>query len=150
LHAVGLDVLLEIGAATSAGPSAPMPRLTAADAALAIREELGRGDRDVALRPLARMVADFRAAAETDDTAAFLSAPPSTGDRRRDTLLAAFVARECRRRQIPAPAWTNASARTAWWFLDDDPVLVAQDAATHATRPMGQWIWLDGKALESL
>lgn len=81
--------------------------LTATDAAEAIREELGRGDTDFSLRLLARALDDFRGLSDPAERAAFLAEPPSTGDHRRDTLLAVAVGRACRRASVAAPEWTR-------------------------------------------
>ncbi len=123
---------------------------TAADAAEAIREELGRGDTDFALRMLTRALADLRALDDPTEIAAFLVEPASTGDHRWDALLAAVISRECRTRRIPAPAWTTVAPLTPWWFPAADPVL---DARTIQRTPIDlsiKGIWLDGRALETL
>lgn len=137
-------------APTSADASAARTWLSAADAAEAIREELARGDEDFALRMLARAVADFRSLDDPDALAELLREPPSTGDLRWDTLLAATVSRECRRRGMAAPAWTAVPALDTWWFPAPDPLL---DARTIQRTPIDlsiKGIWLDANALETL
>jgi y4mF family transcriptional regulator len=67
--------------------------MTAEATAEAIREELTRCDEDFALRMLARCVADLRSLDDPDDVESFLAPPPSTGDHRWDTLLAASIRR---------------------------------------------------------
>lgn len=130
--------------------SADAPWLTAAGAAGAIRDELVRDDADFALRLLARAVSDFRDLTEPHDIERFLSPPPSTGDHRWDTLLAATIGRECRRRCIRAPRWTNPAPLASWWFPDDDPVLTARTMQRTPIELQVKGIWLDAKALESL
>ena len=76
--------------------------MTVRDTAVAIADDLRRGDTDFALRMLARAVAGLRAAAD-DDLADYLAEPPTTGDRRWDTLLAATVSHECRLPRRPRP-----------------------------------------------
>lgn len=76
--------------------------------------------------------------------------PPSTGDHRWDTLLAAVVGRECRLAGIEAPAWTRVPPLRTWWFPAPDPIL---DARTMQRTPIDlsiKGIWLDASAWESL
>jgi len=147
-------VLAALGIALSASPVAPPEPpsawLTARDAAEAIRDELARGDHDFAFRLLARAVGDFRDLRDADDIQRFLAPPPSTGDHRWDTLLAAVVSRECRRRDVVAPAWTRVPALRSWWFPDDDPLLMARTMQRTPVDLQVKGIWLDAKALESL
>lgn len=130
-------------------PSAT-PHLTAAAAAEAIRAELDRGDRAFAFRLLARAIGDFRELSDPDDLRRFLSPPPSTGDHRWDTLLAAAFGRECRNRGISPPAWTNPPPLRSWWFPDDDPILMARTMQRTPVDLQVKGIWLDAKALEIL
>lgn len=135
------------------GPTPPPPDpartwLTAADAAEAIREELGRGDTDFALRILGRALSDLRTLTDRDDVEAFLAEPPSTGDHRWDTLLAASIGRTCRQAGIPAPAWTDAAPLRSWWFPVFDPILTARTIQHTPVDLAARGIWLDGRALE--
>ena len=123
--------------------------MTVRDAADAIADDLRRGDTDFALRMLARAVAGMRAASD-DDLADFLAEPPTTGDRRWDTLLAATVSRECRLRGVPAPAWTRTEPLTSWWFPVEDPILTARTMQRTPIDLSVRGIWLDAKALESV
>lgn len=150
-----LDVLraLGLGLVTTEHPADADPGgawLTAAAAAEAIREELARGDRDFAFRLLARAIADFRDRTEPDDLRRFLAPPASTGDHRWDTLLAAAVSRECRRRDLTAPAWTHVPPLRSWWFPDDDPLLTARTMQRTPIDLQVKGIWLDAKALDAL
>lgn len=134
-------------------PAAPPPDpartwLTAADTAEAIRAELDRGDPDFALRILARALSELRALSDPDDRAAFLAEPPSTGDHRWDTLLAASIGRTCRQAGIPAPAWTDAPALRSWWFPVFDPILTARTMQRTSVDLAARGIWLDSRALE--
>ena len=129
-------------------PDAARTWLTAADTAGAIREELARGDTDFALRILARALSDLRALVDPDDLAAFLAEPPSTGDHRWDTLLAASIGRACRQARIPAPAWTDAPPLRSWWFPVFDPILTARTMQRTPVDLAARGIWLDARALE--
>ena len=146
-----LAVLAALGlrAGTHAESAPPSRRtwLTAPDAAEAIREELDRGDTDFALRLLARALNDFRSLTEPDERAAFLAEPPSTGDRRWDTLLAATVGRACRQASVTAPEWTRTRPLTSWWFPVFDPVLTARTMQRTPADLASKGIWLDERAL---
>ncbi len=146
-----LAVLAALGlrAGTHAESAPPSRRtwLTATDAAQAIREELDRGDTDFALRLLARALNDFRSLTEPDERAAFLAEPPSTGDRRWDTLLAATVGRACRQASVTAPEWTRTRPLTSWWFPVFDPVLTARTMQRTPADLASKGIWLDERAL---
>ena len=122
--------------------------MTAGDVAVAIQEDLRRGDRDFALRMLARGVADLRSLTNDEDRAAFLAPPPSTGDRRWDTLLAATISRECRLLGLTAPAWTNVAPLPSWWFPVPDPILTARTMQRTPIDLSVRGIWLDAGALE--
>ncbi len=124
--------------------------MTAADAARAVREDLARGDTDFALRMLARALADFATLTEAGDIARFLAPPPSTGDRRWDTLLAAAVSRACRLRGIPAPDWTRPEPLRTWWFPVPDRRLVARTMQRTPIDLSVRGIWLDARALETV
>jgi len=126
--------------------------MTAADVAQAIAEELRRGDEDFAFRMLARGVADLRGLRRPADLARFLAEPPpaGTGDPRWDALLAAAVRRECRRRGLPAPAWTDVPPLRPWWFpLLPSPRLAARTMQRTPVDFSVQGIWLDANALET-
>jgi y4mF family transcriptional regulator len=88
--------------------------LTAPDTAEAIREELQRGDDDFALRILGRALSDLRSLDDPRDIALFMAEPPSTGDHRWDTLLAATVGRQCHKTGIAPPAWTRPEPLQTW------------------------------------
>jgi hypothetical protein len=124
--------------------------MTAADVAGAIGEELARGDDDFAFRMLARGVADLRSRRRPADVARFLAPPPTTGDPRWDALVAATVGRECRRRGIPAPAWTDVAPLRPWWFpLLASPALTARTMQRTPVDLSVRGIWLDANALET-
>lgn len=146
-----LDALgLGLSTAAAEERDGARPWLTAADAADSIKGELARGDTDFALRLLARAVADLRDLTDPADLRRFLGTPPSTGDHRWDTLLAAVIGRECRLRGIVAPPWTRVPALRSWWFPDDDPILTARTMQRTPVDLQLKGIWLDGKALETL
>ena len=63
-----------------------------------MKGELRQGDDDFALRTLIGAINDFRELRDPAEIQDFLRRPRPTGDRRWDTLLAASVARACRRR----------------------------------------------------
>lgn len=124
--------------------------MTAAETALAVREELRRGDEHFALRLIARLGADLRSLSRPTDIARCLAEPSSTGDPRWDTLLAAAVGRECRRLGITAPAWTNVAPLPSWWFpLLADPILTARTMQRTPVDFSVRGIWLDANALET-
>lgn len=123
--------------------------MTAGDCALAIRDELGRGDIDFALRMLSRFVADYRDL-NPIEAATAVGVPASTGDHRWDALLAAVVARECRAREFPVPRWTDVEPLEPWWFPDDNPVLTARYFQHTPTDLSARGIFLDARSLESL
>lgn len=124
--------------------------MTARDAAEAIKGELEQGDDDFALRTLIGAINDFRGLADPAQTQEFLRRPRPTGDRRWDTLLAASVARACRRRGVPAPMWTRRTPLKSWWFPADGGGLLA--ARTMARTPIDfsrLGIWLDASAFQT-
>ena len=124
--------------------------MTADDVARAVAEELGRGDEDFAFRMLARGVADFRGLRGSADVARFLAEPSPTGDPRWDALLAATVRRECRRRGLAAPSWTDVAPLRPWWFpLLPSPRLAARTMQRTPVDFSVQGIWLDANALET-
>jgi Ribbon-helix-helix protein, copG family len=124
--------------------------LTATDTAVAVREELHRGDEDFALRTVARFVADLRGLERPNDLARSLAKPPTTGSRRWDTLLAVAAGRECRRREVDRPSWTKPPALPSWWFpLLADPVLTARTMQRTPIELSARGIWLEASALET-
>jgi excisionase family DNA binding protein len=124
--------------------------MTGGEVAGAIGEELARGDDDFAFRMLARGVADLRSRRRPADVARFLAPPPTTGDERWDALLAAVVGRECRRRGIAAPAWTDVAPLRPWWFpLLASPMLAARTMQRTPVEWSVRGIWLDANALET-
>ncbi len=130
-------------------PAGPAGRtwLTASDTAEAIREELARGDGDFALRLVGRALSDLQALTDPDDLALFLAEPPSTGDHRWDTLLAATVGRQCRASGITAPAWTRPEPLATWWFPVFDKVLAARTMQRTPADLASLGIWLEDRAL---
>lgn len=148
LRALGLTWVTRPDAlATPGGQPCGRTWFTAADAAQAIREELERGDTDFALRLLGRALADLRALDDPADRAAFLAEPPSTGDHRWDTLIAATVRAETRRLGITAPRWTLVPPLASWWFPVYDPVLTARSIQRTEPDLRALGIWLDARAL---
>lgn len=124
--------------------------LTARGAAEVIKDELGPGDEDFALRTLVGAVNDFRGLSDPAEIRDFLRRPRPTGDRRWDTLLAASVARACRLRGITAPKWTRRAPLSSWWFPADGGGLLA--ARTMSRTPIDfsrLGIWLDASAFQT-
>ncbi|WP_370524013.1 type II toxin-antitoxin system Y4mF family antitoxin [Cellulomonas sp. APG4] len=144
LSALGLTL------ATRETPTPPAHRtwLTAGDAADAIREELERGDTDFALRLLGRALSEFGNLTDPGDRAAFLAEPASTGDHRWDTLVAASIARACRKAGLRPPEWTRTRPLDSWWFPVYDPVLTARTMQRTPVDLAAHGIWLDERALE--
>lgn len=140
---------LSLETATAQPPDAPRHQLTARSLGREIRRELEDGDTTFALRLVGQAVAELRGLHEPGELAAFLAAPPSTGDPRWDTLLAAVVARECRLRGLPRPRWTNVPPLQQFWFPDDDPILNARTMQRTPLDLRNKGIWLDGRALET-
>ena len=145
VRAVGL--VLDAIAGTD--PQALTERLTARSLAREIRRELEDGDPTFALRLIGQAVADLRSLHDPDELASFLAPPPSTGDLRWDTLLAAVVARECRLRGLPQPTWTRVPPLQSFWFPDDDPILNPRTMQRTPLDLRNKGIWLDGRALET-
>lgn len=124
--------------------------LTARDAAEAIKDELGRGDDDFALRTLIGAINDFRGLQDPAEIHDFLRRPRPTGDRRWDTLLAASVAHACRPRGMTPPKWTRRAPLQSWWFPAHGGGILA--ARTMARTPIDfsrLGIWLDASAFET-
>jgi hypothetical protein len=88
---------------------------TIPEIAVSVRERLGAGDEDGALRLLLDGVLRLPLPVAASVPGA-LQAPPSTGDERWDTLLATVVARVCRQAGVPVPAWTRRESLTRWWW----------------------------------
>jgi hypothetical protein len=125
--------------------------LTAREAARAIRRELDAGDEVFALRILARLIADLRTLERPGDTGRCLAPPATTGRRRWDTLLGAAVGRECRHKDLDAPAWTDPPPLAQWWFpVLADPILTARTMQRTPVDFAARGIWLDAGALETL
>lgn len=138
------------GGARAGAGRPPRTWLTAADAAVAVREELRRGDEDFAFRTIATFVADLRTLDHPKDLARCLAPPPTTGSQRWDTLLAVAAGRECRRRNHPRPAWTKRPPLPSWWFpLLPDPILTARTMQRTPIDFSVHGIWLDANALET-
>lgn len=126
-------------------------RTTPSDAARAIRAELTRGDELFALRLVVRAIDDLRALAgeQTDDhpdLRDFLEPPPTTGSERWDALLATAVGRWCRLLDVARPDWTYVEPLRSWWFVDDNPLLVARTLQRTAPDFATIGIWLDDAA----
>lgn len=124
--------------------------MTARDAAEAIKGELATGDDEFALRTLIGAINDFRGLREPGEIQDFLRRPRPTGDRRWDTLIAAAVARACRRRGVTAPKWTRRTPLDSWWFPADGGGLLT--ARTMARTPIDfsrLGIWLDASAFQT-
>jgi len=121
--------------------------LPAPSLARAVRKEIAGGDTNFSLRLIGRSIDEFRHLDDAD-LPTFLSPPPSTGDHRWDTLIAAAFGRECRRRGIGSPAWTAATPLPTWWFPVADRLLVARTMQRTPIDFSVLGIWLDAKALE--
>jgi len=130
-------------------PAGPTNRtwLTAPDLAEAVREEIARDDTNFALRLLARALAELRDLDDAADVDLFLVEPPSTGDHRWDTLIAASIGRECRKLGIPGPGWTNPEPLASWWFPVFAPRMTARTFQRTTVDLASRGIWLDDKAL---
>lgn len=122
---------------------------TAQTASVAIRDELQRGDHDFALRMVITAVADFREVIAKDDAGSleeFLIPPESTGSIKWDTLLAAAIGRECRVAGIDRPEWTFPAPLATWWFVDQNPMLIARNMRRTPPDLSCVGIWLDGNS----
>lgn len=111
----------------------------------------GENDEVFALRILAKALTDTRNLSEPADLARFLRRPATTGDQRRDVLLAAAIARECRHRDIETPRWTDVAGLEPWWF----PALVDRSLIPLTIRRTPpelarKGIFLDEKALATV
>lgn len=145
IEAIGLS----LETASGQPPDAPRHLLTARSLAREIRRELDDGDTTFALRLIGQAVAELRGLEGPSELAAFLATPPSTGDPRWDTLVAAVVSRECRLRGLPRPMWTKVPPLPRFWFPDDDPILNARTMQRTPLDLRNKGIWLDGRALET-
>ena len=124
--------------------------MTARDAAEAIKAELGQGDEDFALRTLIGAINDFRGLRNPAEIQDFLRRPRPSGDQRWDTLLAACVARACRRQGTTAPKWTRRAPLKSWWFPSNGGGPLA--ARTMSRTPIDfsrLGIWLDASAFQT-
>lgn len=151
---MAMRLLAAVGLSVSTSPTPPVTagqtlQLTVRSVARAIRLELEDDDATFALRLLGRAIAELRSLDSSDDLAAFLAAPPSTGDPRWDTLLAAAISRECRHRGLPIPDWTRVPPLRTFWFPDDDPILTARTIQRTPVDLRNKGIWLDARALET-
>jgi hypothetical protein len=102
------------------------------------------------LRTLIGAINDFGELRDPAEIQDFLRRPRPTGDRRWDTLLAASVARACRRRGSIAPKWTRRAPLESWWFPSDGGGLLA--ARTMSRTPIDfsrLGIWLDASAFQT-
>ena len=115
-----------------------------------IKSELQAGDDDFALRMLIQAVNDFRSLHTAEDIEAFLRRPRPTGDRRWDTLLAATVARACRKRGLSPPKWTRRQPLDSWWFpLNGGGTLAARTMQRTPIDFSRLGIWLDESAFQT-
>lgn len=95
--------------------------LTAARAATGIRSAVRRGDPSEALRWVAQLVADIERAPAVRRAALIRRAPPSTGDRRWDAMLAGAVEYVCHRFGLEIPPWSADPDRfldRAWFVIE--------------------------------
>jgi hypothetical protein len=140
----------EVGRILRESEAARRSWMTARTVAEAIKTEVQRGDDDFALRMLVQAINDFRNLSAPDDIEDFLRRPRPTGDLRWDTLLAAAVARACRKRDLPPPAWTRRKPLKSWWFPVGGGGLLA--ARTMQRTPVDfarLGIWLDASAFQT-
>lgn len=140
----------EVGRILRETEAARQSWMTARSAADAIKAELQGGDDDFAFRMLVQAITDFRALSRPVDIDDFLRRPRPTGDRRWDTLLAAAVARSCRKRGITPPTWTRRPPLESWWFpLDGGGLLAARTVQRTPIDFARLGIWLDASAFQT-
>lgn len=96
------------------------------------------------------MVADLRAIVDGDEFTSAFAAPPSTGDHRWDTLIAAAVAREAVRSGRDALEWTHTPPLDEPWFPDPNPILADRQVAATPPERAECNIFFDKRGLESL
>lgn len=122
---------------------------TAADDALDIADELARAEEDFALRLVRRLVQRLEASTP-QEAAALLRDRPLTGSARWDALIAGAVAWICRERGLPAPAWSQATPLSTFWFVRPEPQLRGRliQETPHELAVLG--IWLDAASLRGL
>ena len=150
---LAFGTLAAIGLSVDFSPDPPVPAhgmLTTVEASRLIREELHQGDVEFALRLLARAVSDIRTLTDPTERAAAMTSPPSTGDFRWDTLIAATFKREAKMSGAPPPEWTDAPALGDPWFPDPDPLLADRHVAATPTELAERNIFFDRRNLESL
>lgn len=123
---------------------------TAAEIADDIRHELGNGDDIMALRMLmdgVNQLPDAYAAGELDVT---LAEPPSTGDLRWDTLLAAAIRYRLHRMGLHPPRWTfKEPLPTFWWPIKVSPSKGYNDMAHTPAELLRVGIFMDERGFDS-
>jgi hypothetical protein len=90
--------------------------MSARRAAELIRAELVKGDLDFAYRTLMQALSHLRAATTSDEIMDFMVQPPSTGDRKWDTFLAAATGYECVSLSLNRPSWTDPEPLDEEWY----------------------------------
>jgi transcriptional regulator with XRE-family HTH domain len=106
------------------------------DLAQTIKDDLGRGDEQGALRLLFGFADDFRGSPRPGKVALIAGEPPSTGDARFDAAIAAIAEFFAAEGGIPVPAWVNGPSRfvTPWWFVASRPAFHAYTLANTPAR----------------
>lgn len=101
------------------------------DLAETIKEDLGRGDEQGALRLLFGFADDFRGSPRPGKVALIADEPPSTDDARFDAAFAGIGEFFAAEGSIPAPAWVNDPSRfvVPWWFVASRPAFHAYTLA---------------------
>jgi len=104
---------------------------TATEIADSVRAEVRGGTPSSAMRLLMDGINYLPDAAAHDDLAGTLAEPPSTGDVRWDTLLAAAIRYRLRIIGVPAPAWTyKPPLAKLWWPVQATRAKAYNDFAT--------------------
>lgn len=89
------------------------------DVAVAIADDISRGDAEGAFRWVLQLLDDLHRLDEEMLEAHLRLEPPSTGDRRWDAMLAAAAEHVALQRGVPPPGWSAAPSRflDQWWFV---------------------------------
>jgi hypothetical protein len=125
---------------------------TIGETAREVRRCLVAADDHEALRWVAQFVAEFKRSSSTDRPTLVADEPPSTGDRRWDSLLAGVVEKCCFDQRLAVPAWTLRADRflDQWWFVTPYRSLHASAFVATPVALANRGVFIHGSSLESV